>query len=171
MTPKGCVTTPWCSNKVHPSVRLSVCPSVRLSVRPGSIRDPSGSVRVRPGPSGSVWVRLGPSGSVWVRPVRPSVRPSALFLRLYSEVRMMYWWGYETRVWLTVWARPTLTSAVSGCTCTVRVDVDCSRVCVYPVSAIQYPVSAILDICKYVQFCVCAIPRYPKYPVSAILHI
>jgi hypothetical protein len=82
---------------IRPSVRP--CPSVRPSVRPG----PSGSVRpvrVRPGPSGSV----RPS----VRPVRPG--PSALFLRLHSEVTVMYWWGYETRVWTTAWARPTLTS-------------------------------------------------------------
>ena len=113
---------------IRPSVRPSVCPSVRPSVRL-SVR-PSGSVRVRPGPSGSVRVRPGPSGSVRVRPgssgfvrpvrvrpgpsgsVRPSVcpGPSALFLRPHSEVAVMYWWGYETRVWTTAWARPTLTS-------------------------------------------------------------
>ena len=57
--------------------------------------------------------------------------------------------------------------------CVLRARATCIflRACVYPVSAIQYPVSAILDLCKYVQYCVCAIHRYPLYPVSAILHI
>ena len=30
---------------------------------------------------------------------------------------------------------------------------------------------AILVFFVYAQFCVCAIPRYPMYPVSAILHM